>query len=793
MGRWMVGLGMVLVFLLPLVAQAQGVLVVEDPGQSVRLPRPGIIWPPPYPPPHPPRPVPPPPPPATYKIKELSVNAKITDQVASVQVTQSFVNTGSRQLEVSFIFPLPYDGAVDQLTLMVDGKEYPAKLMKAEEARRLYEDIVRKNKDPALLEWIGTGLFKTSVFPVPPGAERKVILRYNQLCRKFEGLTDFLFPLSTAKYTADPVDEISFRISIESQDDIKNVYSPTHPVDIKRPDDKHATVTWKAEKQIPTSDFRLFYDVGKGTVSTRLISYRPSDKDDGYFLLLASPKIEQTGERPKKTVIFVVDRSGSMSGKKIEQARNAAKFILNNLREGDTFNIIAYDSTVEAFRPELQRYNEETRRAAQGFIEGLYAGGSTNIDGALKAALAQLTDSSRPSYVIFLTDGLPTAGETNEMKIVANAKENNKVRARIFAFGVGYDVNARLLDRLVTENFGQSEYVRPEQDLEDAVSRFYRRIESPVMTDVKIEITVDTAKPEDGPIVNRVYPKGIIDLFAGQQLVLVGRYKKPGAAKVVVQGKVGDQTQKLDFPANLVEKSPDESLGFVEKLWAIRRIGEILDELDLKGKNEELIKELVELATRHGVVTPYTSFLADENAPIGAVTANVERARQRLEVLAQADGFGGVGQRAFRGQFRDAQQAALPAAAPPGDPNSGRILAEAAQAFKEAGKALAAKSGTLGQPAAEALLADADRVDRELAQATQNMRQVGNRTFYRRQNQWIDSTLTEDQQKNVQRIKQFSREYFDLAARYGRTMAQYLVFDEPVMVNLGGQAYLIEP
>jgi Ca-activated chloride channel family protein len=775
------GLGLLLVLLLPLAAQAQGVLVVEDPGQSVRLPRPGIIWPPPYPPPHPPRPVPPPPPPpATYKIKELSVNAKIVDQVASVQVTQSFVNTGSRQLEVSFIFPLPYDGAVDQLTLMVDGKEYPAKLLKAEEARRLYEDIVRKNKDPALLEWIGTGLFKTSVFPVPPGAERKVILRYNQLCRKYEGLTDFLFPLSTAKYTSDPVDEINFRISIESQDEIKNVYSPTHPVDIKRPDDKHAVVTWKVEKQIPASDFRLFYDVGRGVVSTRVLSYRPNDKEDGYFLLLASPKIEQVGQRPQKTVVFVVDRSGSMSGKKIEQARNAAKFILNNLREGDTFNIIAYDSTVEAFRPELQRYTEETRRAALGFIEGLYAGGSTNIDGALKTALAQLTDSSRPSYIVFLTDGLPTAGETNEMKIVANAKENNKVRARIFAFGVGYDVNARLLDRLVSENFGQSEYVRPEQDIEESVSRFYRRIESPVMTDVKIEITVDTAKPEEGPVVNRMYPKAEFDLFAGQQLVAVGRYKKPGAAKVVVQGKVGDQVQKLDFPANLVEKSPDESLGFVEKLWAIRRIGEILDEIDLKGKNEELVKELVELATRHGVVTPYTSFLADENAPIGAVTANVERAARRLEALAQTQGFGGVVQRDFRGQFHRAQQAAPAPVAPSAD--ALRPLAEAAQAFKEAGKSLGA-----------GMAMDADRAVEEVQQAAQNIRQIANRTFYRRQNQWIDSTLTEQQQKNVQRIKQFSREYFDLANRYGRTMAQYLVFDEPVMVNLGGQAYLIEP
>jgi len=259
----------ILIFLVPVIAQAQGVLVVVDPNSQVRLPRP-IIWPRP---PHP-RPTPPPPP-ARYKIKELQVNARLIDQVAQVQVSQTFENTGSRQLEVSFIFPLPYDGAIERMTLLVDGKEYPAQLLDAKEARRLYENIVRKNKDPALLEWMGTGLFKTSVFPVPPGAKRTVSMRYSQMCRKQDGLTDFLFPLSTAKYTSHAVEEFSIRASIESQDEIKNVYSPTHSVDIKRPDDNHAVVTLTKKNEVPSADFRLLYDVGRGKVSTRVVSYRP--------------------------------------------------------------------------------------------------------------------------------------------------------------------------------------------------------------------------------------------------------------------------------------------------------------------------------------------------------------------------------------------------------------------------------------------------------------------------------------------------------------------------------------
>ncbi|MHC4178264.1 MAG: VIT domain-containing protein, partial [Planctomycetota bacterium] len=690
----------------PAIVHAQGLLVVTGPNQHGRLPRPHIIWPPPHPPrpPHPiprPRPIPP----STYKIKQLDVNARLIDQVAQVQVSQTFVNTGSRQMEVSFVFPLPYDGAVERMTLLIDGKEHPAKLLEAKEARRLYEQIVRKNKDPALLEWMGTGLFRTSVFPVPAGASRTVSLRYSQMCRKQEGLTDFLFPLSTAKYTSHAVEKVNIRATIESGDEIKNIYSPTHAIEIKRPDDHHATVTYSSKNQVPTSDFRLLYDVGKGTVSTKVLSYRPDVGKDGYFLLLASPKIKAPDEkRPKKTVVFVVDRSGSMSGKKIEQARGALKYVLNNLRKGDLFNIVAYDSQVEVFRPELQRFEDKTRKAALGFIEGIYAGGSTNIDGALRATLKQLQDSSRPNYVLFLTDGLPTAGETNELKIVANAKEANKVRARVFSFGVGYDVNSRLLDKLVRENFGQSEYVRPDEDIEDRVSRLYRRIESPVMTGLKIEFVFDELRTEEGTPVNRVYPKDSLDLFAGEQLVVVGRYKKTGVAKVIVRGSVGGKKQKFDFPAKLVQKSDDETHGFIEKLWAVRRVGEILEELDFKGKNDELIKELVKLSTRHGILTPYTSFMADENTSVRDLAGNVRRAGERLSVLHLAEGRSGFAQRAMKGGLQRADRAPAPNDAIAGEP-----AAEVADAFFGG----AAASGVLRSRGAVSGPAVAEQAKRE--------------------------------------------------------------------------------
>ncbi len=743
----------------------QGVLVFVD--QPARLPRPMVISPPS---PREPRPVPV----RSYKIKELAVQAKLADQVARVQVSQSFVNTGSSPMEVQFLFPLPYDGAIDKLTLLVDGKEFPAQLLPAKEARGIYESIVRANKDPALLEWIGTGMFQTSVFPVPPGAERKITLNYHQLLRTDQGLTEFLYPLATAKYTSEPVEKIDIQLHIESGAEIQNLYSPTHAVEIKRPDRKHAVINYLRTNEVPGSDFRLFFDVGKGPVGTSVLTYRPQENEDGYFLLLASPQTPAATELPKKTVLFVLDKSGSMSGKKIEQAKGALKFVLNNLREGDLFNIVVYEGTVESFRPELEKFHDETRKAAIGFVEALYAGGGTNIQGALTTALGQLQDNTRPNYLIFLTDGLPTVGEIQEAKIAAAAKSGNQVRARLLSFGVGYDVNSRLLDRLARDNFGQSEYVRPDEDIEAHVSQVYNRISSPVMTDVTVNFEFDGLKPEDGPPVTQIYPKGAYDLFAGEQLVVVGRYRKPGAAKIRVQGTFAGQRQEYDFPGNFVAKSADESYGFVEKLWAMRRIGEIIDELDLNGKNDELVKELVELSTKHGILTPYTSFLADDRARPLASAENRQRTQLSLGRLNEAAGKSGVAQRAAKGKFQNATNAPLAA-------GSNVVL-------------------------------DIDG-DREVAPA--NVRQVGNRALYSRKEgrvffgakavdgeakQLVVTPETagldlEKDKADIETVEQFSERYFELVQ--ANNTAENQIFaqqqaDEELLIQLRGKNYLVK-
>jgi len=743
-GGWvLVGAGLV---------QAQGVLVVVNPGQRVRLPRPIV------------RPLPAPPV-ESYAIGELDIHVKLTDQIARVGVSQTFENTGSRTLEASFMFPLPYDGAIDQLTLMVDGKEFTGRLLAADEARRRYEEIVRKNRDPALLEWMGTGMYQTSVFPIPPGQSRTVSLRYTQVCPKDSGLTELLFPMSTAKYTSKPIKKLTIEVAVESSVPLKNIYSPTHAIEIERPSNRVAIARFSAKEIVPENDFHLFYDVGSEAVGVSMLSYRPDESEPGYFLLLATPEIEaKATQRAAKTVVFVVDRSGSMSGEKIEQAREALKFVLNNLREGDLFNIIAYDTDIEAFRPELQRFDESSRAAALGFVAGIHAGGSTNIDGALNTALAQLKASGRPSYVLFLTDGIPTAGEVNEAKIVDHVHKANRVRARIFAFGLGFDVNSRLLDKLVRVNYGESEYVRPDEDIEDRVSQLYRRIESPVMSNVRISFEFDGLTPEEGNPISRMYPREIYDLFEGKQMVVVGRYRKPGAVKIHIAGDVAGNEQRFDFVAELTKESDDSGYVFIEKLWASRRIGEIIDAIDLHGDNEELVKELVDLSTKHGILTPYTSFLADETVNFRDTDGNATTTRGNLEMLEETSGRAAFAQRKFKATLQKQEQLF-------------GVQLNGAQfdvsRLNRAGKVL-------------------EGVD-EMPSAPNTLRNIGGKSFYRRQGQWIDAAVDDEQQRTAIAIVQFSDEYFALAAKHGGKLSQYLVFDEPVIVELHGQAYRVDP
>ena len=589
----------------------------------------------------------------SYEIREVSIDARVRDQVAEVQIAQTFHNPGSFQIESEFLFPLPEDGAVQNFVLMVDGRELPGRLLNKDEARRIYEEIVRTKRDPALLEYMGRGLYRTSVFPIPPGADRKVTMRYTQLCKRDREVIEFSYPLGTQKFTTKPIQRLAVNIAIESKDAIKSVYCPSDDARIDRTGDHAARISLERRDIVPSSDFRVVYTLTEGALGASVISYRESSGDDGYFLLLASPEVKAPDTRPQpKTVIFVLDRSGSMAGKKIEQARRALKSVLNNLREDDLFNIVVYDDRVESYKPELERYSSRTREEAERFVENIREGGSTNIDSALKSALAMIHDDSRPSYVLFLTDGLPTTGETQELKIAASCHQGNAHRARIFCFGVGFDVNARLLDRLSGGNSGTSEYVKPDEDIEAHVGRFYSKMTSPVLADLRIELASTD--------VNRTYPRDLPDLFEGGQIVWVGRYRQSGRTTLRISGKITGERRSFEFPAELSASGRGGTYEFVERIWATRRVGYLIDQIDLSGQNRELVDELVSLSTRYGILTPYTSFLADERVPLHAMRENAQQTRANLMALSETQGNFGVVQRDMKQQYMQSDKDRVP-------------------------------------------------------------------------------------------------------------------------------------
>ena len=714
----------------------------------------------------------------SFEVKEVALDARIRDQVADVQVSQTFHNPGSFQLESEYLFPMPEDGAIQNFVLLVDGKELPGRLLSKDEARRIYEEIVRTRRDPALLEYMGRGLYRTSVFPIPPGADRKVTMRYTRVCKRDRDVVEFAYPLATQKLTAKPIQKLSVSLRIESRDPIKSVYSPTYDARIDRGGDRDVRVHFEQFNTIPTADFRLIYTLSEGSLGASVLSYRPSASEDGYFMLLASPEVKAADtKRQPKTVVFVLDRSGSMSGKKIEQARNALKFVLGNLREDDTFNIVAYDDRVETFKPELQRYSPRSREEAERFVDNIREGGSTNIDGALKSAMEMIRDDSRPSYVLFLTDGLPTAGETKEIAIAEHCRSANTNRARLFVFGVGFDVNARLLDRLSAGNSGTSEYVKPDEDIEAKVGRYYAKLTAPALYDIRVELS--------GKDVNRAYPRDIPDLFDGGQLILVGRYREGGNTTVRLSGKVGGERRSFEFPSELASAGRGSSHDFVEKIWATRRVGDLIDQIDLHGQSKELVDELVAISMKYGILTPYTSFLADENQSLHARADNAVRAKKALRQLDMVTGADGVNQRGAKQELKLAERAAGPASAAealgeysvpsPGKPQSlGRAMGSG-------------MGGMMGGGGYGGGMARA-----EATKIVQNVRQIGSKTFYRKADRWVDSAVKPEDETNALVIRLFSDEFFTLARNQKAEMNRYLTFDEPVTMELDGKVYRFE-
>ncbi|HEY4666528.1 MAG TPA: VIT domain-containing protein, partial [Anaerolineales bacterium] len=517
-------------------------------------------------------------------------------------------NDNDWTVEGTYIFPLPAGAAVSSFTLWIDGEPVEGKVLDREQARQIYQEIVRKLQDPALLEYIDRGAVQASIFPIEPGESRRIELEYTQVLEADQGLIGYRYPLNTEKFSAQPLEQVSIAVQVFSADPVRAVYSPSHQVDIVRSDDFEFRVGYEAADVTPDRDFELFYSVTQDEIGLNLLSFRdPESEDpDGTFLLLVAPSFQADPDRRvDKDLILVLDQSGSMEGEKFRQAQEALTFVLDHLNSGDRFNIIAFSTGTDSFAGGLRLADEAAE--AKRWVQSLTAVGSTDINRALLEAVAQ-ADRERPTIVIFLTDGLPTEGVTEAEQILDNLQEAAPSSLRLFTFGVGFDVDTFLLDSLANEHHGAASYLSPGQSIDEAVSAFYEKVSTPVLTNLELEF--------GNQIVFDLYPDPLPDLFAGGQLVLVGRYRDSGDLTIRLSGEVNGEPQTFSYEGQRLRSSGGPE--FLPRLWATRKIGALLSQIRLDGPNQELVDQIVRLSIRYGIVTPYTSYLVTEPQALGA-------------------------------------------------------------------------------------------------------------------------------------------------------------------------------
>lgn len=544
------------------------------------------------------------------------VDISIKDQVAVTRVEQVFHNHTDRQLEATYVFPVPKGASVRKFSMWVDGKEVPGELVEAAKAREIYTSIVQRTQDPGLLEYIGNDVLRLRVFPILPRQDQKIAVTYTSITTSDNGLIEYVYPLKSTGKAVAVQDKFSIKVQLESQHALQNIYSPSHAITMTRPNDREAVIGFEKDQALLDRDFQLFYMAGQKDVGVTALTHRPIAGQDGYFMFLLSPRAELSkSQQVPRDMVFVLDSSGSMRGKRIVQAKAALNYCLKNLNPGDRFAILHFATTINRYSDKLLPVNSEQIGDAVKWVNNVDATGGTAINDALRAALdMRPNDAGRTFTIVFFTDGQPTIGETNPERILANVKKQNNANTRIFTFGVGDDVNAALLDQLADNSKAISTYVRESEDIEAKVSSLYNKIANPVLANLKLSVG-------EGIKISEVYPPELPDLFHGSQLVVLGRYTGKGHAAVKLTGSVGMETREFVYELNFPEKSSDGK-AFVEDLWARRKVGYLLDQIRLNGQKQELVDEVVALAKRYGIATPYTSYLIVPDAVPTPVAVN---------------------------------------------------------------------------------------------------------------------------------------------------------------------------
>jgi Ca-activated chloride channel family protein len=609
----------------------------------------------------------------------------------------------------------------------------------------IYDEIVRRQRDPGLLEYAGKDLFQASIFPIAPHSDKKLELTYTQVLKAESGTVAYRYPLGMGRQATE-IGSVAGRIELDSKDPVRNIYSPSHEISVKRNGERKSAISFETVSGQQPQDFQLFYTVSSQDFGVSLLTHREAGKD-GYFLLIISPKDDWSEqEYAAKDIVFVLDTSGSMAEEgKMEKARAALLYGIRILRPKDRFNVISFAGEERLMESGMIAADDEGRKRGEAFVQALRPVGGTNINEALLASMKQFRPGDRPMMIVFMTDGLPTAGETNPTRILDNARQARIPGLRLFTFGVGYNVNTTLLDKLAADNGGVADYVEPKEDLEVKVSNFFSKVNYPVLTDLRLDMA--------GVETDLMYPRSLPDVFKGSQVTLIGRYRNTidmDYVRLQLNGKSGGLNKNFIYNNQRYPLREDAN-DFLPRLWATRRVGWLMEQVRTNGEQAELRDEIVDLGTRYGIVTPYTSYLALEP---NAVPQPVTRA---------GGGFGQLGR----------MNAPSTGAAPPPKAADARAMTGLA-GVQESKRARSQQ--------------EAERFDKDSLSAA--VKTVGGKTFYLRDGIWTDAEFKVGSKLPETTIKFGSDEYFTLLNQKPR-LAEFFSLGEKVVVVFEGRVYRV--
>jgi Mg-chelatase subunit ChlD len=531
------------------------------------------------------------------------VRVTIQDSIARTRVDQRFTNPYSEAIETRYVFPLPPFASIRDFQIELDGRPVAVEKLDAIESELYFRDAVVNQRDPSLLKFYGWEAYAVDL-SLPPFSSTTMVLEYSEFIPSQGDLFRYFYTLATERYSVGLLQEVSVVVDVLAEEGVAAVYSPSHPLTIERIGSGHIRAAYHGENILPTENFELYFTITEGAFGATLLTHADREREgEGHFLFLLSPSstMDAQGAMPKD-IVFVIDRSGSMAGEKIEQAKNALQYILGKLGEADRFAVVSFDDIIESQSETIQRITDRTIQDARSYVAQLYDRGNTDIDSALHLGLTLIDragfrpDASR--MIVFLTDGLPTAGITDERAIVDRVRRaNDEIGASLHVFGVGYDVNTHLLDDIASQNHGTVTYVQPGESLEGVLMGFYEKIAHPLLTDLELRY--------EGSTVEDVYPRQLPDLYFGSSLAVTGRYIGLQSDEVSIRlfGRLAGEPTSQVFRFSVDDEGENP---FVPRLWATRRIGDLLDEVRVKGERTYLIEEIETLGLRYGIVTPYT-------------------------------------------------------------------------------------------------------------------------------------------------------------------------------------------